>query len=110
MGHTATINSVTRFSHQAAKNGTDLNLSFSPQFLASEKGQATVAAMLRTLFDRGAHHIQINVVGVDTLRDAQTHPEVHRDLVVRIHGYSAFFTSLTKEIQDDLILRTASAI
>ncbi len=109
-GPTAVVNSVTKFSHSPAKNGTDLNLSFTPQLVAGEAGLNTLTTVIRTLFDRGAHHIQINIVGVDTLRQAQVNPEAYRDLVVRVHGYSAYFTSLTHEIQEDIISRTASTI
>jgi formate C-acetyltransferase len=109
-GPTAVINSVTKFSHAPAVNGTDLNLSFTPNLLAGPAGLATLVAAVRTLFDRGAHHIQINVVDVETLRAAQAHPEAYRDLIVRVHGFSTFFTSLTRDIQEDIIARTASTI
>jgi pyruvate formate-lyase/glycerol dehydratase family glycyl radical enzyme len=109
-GPTAVINSVSKFSHAPAVNGTDLNLSFTPQLLAGPGGLATLIAAVRTLFDRGAHHLQVNVVSIDTLRAAQSRPEAYRDLVVRVHGFSTYFTSLTREIQEDIIARTASTI
>jgi formate C-acetyltransferase len=62
--------------------------------------------LVRTYFDLGGWEIQFNVVSADTLRDAQKHPEDYKDLVVRVVGYSAFFTELDKSVQDDIISRT----
>ena len=53
----------------------------------------------------GANHVQINVVSAETLRDAQEHPENYRDLIIRVAGYTAFFTEISRDLQDDLIAR-----
>jgi len=62
--------------------------------------------LVKTYFHLGGMHLQFNVVSRETLEDAQKHPQDHRDLVVRVSGYSAFFTDLGKPIQDDIIART----
>lgn len=54
---------------------------------------------------RGANHVQINVVSAETLKDAQKHPEKYRDLIIRVAGYTAFFTEISRDLQDDLIAR-----
>ena len=65
-----------------------------------------VAALVRTYFRLGGHHIQFNVVDAATLSDAQTHPDRHRDLIVRVAGYSDYFCDLGKALQDEIITRT----
>jgi formate C-acetyltransferase len=71
----------------------------------SDRGLGTFARMLRTYLDLGGMHVQPNVVSTETLRDAQRHPERHRDLVVKVAGYSAYFTDLGRSIQEDIIAR-----
>ncbi|CAI3400993.1 glycyl radical protein [Enterococcus cecorum] len=67
--------------------------------------------LLRTFFNTlKGYHIQYNVVSRETLLDAQKHPEKHRDLIVRVAGYSAFFNALSKATQDDIIARTEHVI
>lgn len=78
-----------------------------PQTLAKEEDKLKLIALLRTFFNRlHGYHIQYNVVSRETLIDAQKHPEKHRDLIVRVAGYSAFFNVLSKATQDDIIGRT----
>jgi formate C-acetyltransferase len=79
---------------------------FSPATLAGEGGLAKLAAYLRAFSRLKLQHIQFNVVDRATLLDAQAHPERHRDLVVRVAGYSAMFVELSRAIQDDIINRT----
>ncbi|MBM4080404.1 MAG: hypothetical protein FJ278_11945, partial [Planctomycetes bacterium] len=109
-GPTAIIKSVTRFDHTLAGQGTDLNLSLHPTALEGDDGLAKLRSLIRTLGDRGANHVQVNVVTAKALRDAQQHPEQYADLVVRVHGFSTFFTALARDIQDDLIARTESGL
>ncbi|MCD7752759.1 MAG: glycyl radical protein [Lachnospiraceae bacterium] len=105
-GPTATANSVSRLDHGIASNGTLLNQKFHPTALSGEKGLDNFVALIRTYFDQKGSHMQFNVVDKDTLLDAQKHPEKYAHLVVRVAGYSALFTTLSKSLQDDIIRRT----
>ena len=105
-GPTATANSVARIDHMIASNGTLLNQKFHPSALAGEKGLNDFEALIRTYFDQKGMHMQFNVVDKQTLLDAQAHPEKYQYLVVRVAGYSALFTTLSKSLQDDIINRT----
>ncbi|MBR2765956.1 MAG: glycyl radical protein [Blautia sp.] len=105
-GPTATANSVARIDHMIASNGTLLNQKFHPSALAGEKGLNDFESLIRTYFDQKGMHMQFNVVDRQTLLDAQAHPENYRHLVVRVAGYSALFTTLSKSLQDDIINRT----
>jgi formate C-acetyltransferase len=86
--------------------GTLLNQKFTPQLLEGEKGIDALAHLVRSYFTLGGHHIQFNVVSAETLRDAQKHPEQHRDLIVRVAGYSDYFADLSTTLQDEIIART----
>ena len=81
-------------------------MKFHPNALKDEQGVANLIAVTETLFNGGGTHIQYNVISKETLTDAQDHPDSYRGLVVRVAGYSAFFTSLDRSIQDDIISRT----
>ena len=105
-GPTATANSVARIDHLIASNGTLLNQKFHPSALAGEKGLNDFESLIRTYFDQKGMHMQFNVVDKATLLDAQAHPDQYRHLVVRVAGYSALFTTLSKSLQDDIINRT----
>ena len=105
-GPTASVKSVTKLDHVIASNGTLLNMKFHPSALKDGQGISNLIAVTETLFNGGGTHIQYNVISKDTLTDAQTHPDNYRGLVVRVAGYSAFFTSLDRSIQDDIISRT----
>ncbi|MCD7807476.1 MAG: glycyl radical protein [Lachnospiraceae bacterium] len=105
-GPTATANSVSRLDHGIASNGTLLNQKFHPTALSGDKGLDNFVALIRTYFDQKGSHMQFNVVDKDTLLDAQKHPEKYAHLVVRVAGYSALFTTLSKSLQDDIIRRT----
>lgn len=75
--------------------------------LAKEENKEKLEMMIKTFFNRlDGYHVQYNVVSRDTLIDAQKHPEKHKDLIVRVAGYSAFFNVLSKATQDDIIGRT----
>lgn len=87
-------------------NGTLLNMKFHPKSVEGDEGREKLIRLVQTYFEQGGMHIQYNVIGSDTLRDAQKHPDQYRDLVIRIAGFSAYFVELYKELQDDLISRT----
>lgn len=105
-GPTAVLKSAAKLNHRKISNGSALNLRLHPSAVESERGVNNVAALVRTYFDSGGMEVQFNVVSTEMLRDAQKHPENYKDLVVRVSGYSAFFTDLGKSIQDDVIART----
>ena len=105
-GPTATANSVSMLDHMIASNGTLFNQKFHPSALTGQEGLEKFVALLRTFFENKGMHMQFNVVSVETLLDAQKHPEKYRSLVVRVAGYSAHFTTLSKSLQDDIIKRT----
>ena len=105
-GPTATANSVARLEQGVASNGTLLNQKFHPTALAGMSGLTKFVALIRSYFDQKGMHVQFNVVTRETLLDAQKNPEKYKTLVVRVAGYSALFTSLSKSLQDDIINRT----
>jgi pyruvate formate-lyase/glycerol dehydratase family glycyl radical enzyme len=104
-GPTAVIKSVAKIDH-VKTGGTLLNQKFTPQLLADEVGLNKLAQLIRTFFKLDGHHIQFNVISSDTLRDAQKHPEKHKDLIVRVAGYSDYFVDLSSELQNEIIKRT----
>lgn len=105
-GPTATANSVARLDHGIASNGTLFNQKFHPSALAGAEGLEKFVAYLRGYFDQKGMHVQYNVVSRETLIDAQKNPEKYKNLVVRVAGYSALFTTLSRSLQDDIINRT----
>ncbi len=105
-GPTAAANSVSKLDHGVASNGTLYNQKFHPSALSGEEGLDKFVNMIRSYFDRKGMHVQFNVVSRETLLDAQKHPENYKHLVVRVAGYSALFTTLSKSLQDDIIRRT----
>jgi len=104
-GPTAVLKSAARMDH-ARTGGTLLNLKFTPSLLADEQALDRLAAIVRGYFSLSGHHLQFNVITADTLRRAQAAPEAHRDLIVRVAGYSDYFCDLTKPLQDEIIART----
>lgn len=108
-GPTAAANSVARLDHYIASNGTLYNMKFHPSALAGKTGLENFVALIRSYFDQKGSHMQFNVVSRETLLDAQKHPEQYRSLVVRVAGYSALFTTLSRSLQDDIINRTEQA-
>ncbi|MFT8394034.1 MAG: glycyl radical protein [Liquorilactobacillus ghanensis] len=105
-GPTAAANSVAKLDHFIASNGTLYNMKFSPSAVAGDGGLRRFAALIRGFFDKKGGHVQFNVIDRQTLLDAQAHPEQHKDLIVRVAGYSAQFIALDKSVQDDIIART----
>jgi len=104
-GPTAVIQSAARIDH-ARTGGTLLNMKFHPQVLAGEEGIVKLGHLVRSYFRLGGHHIQFNVIDAETLRRAQERPEEHRELIVRVAGYSDYFVDLGRELQDEIIART----
>lgn len=105
-GPTATANSVSKLDHFIASNGTLFNQKFHPSALSGIKGLQNFTSLIRGFFDEKGMHMQFNVVSKETLLDAQAHPENYKNLVVRVAGYSALFTTLSRSLQDDIINRT----
>ena len=105
-GPTAAATSVSRLDHFIVSNGTLFNQKFHPSALAGREGLEKFVALIRGYFDQKGMHMQFNVVDRATLLDAQEHPEKYKHLVVRVAGYSALFTTLSRSLQDDIIRRT----
>lgn len=106
-GPTAVFKTVSKLPTHEITGGVLLNQKVTPQMLSTEENKMKLEMMIRTFFNRlEGYHVQYNVVSRDTLIDAQLHPEKHRDLIVRVAGYSAFFNVLSKATQDDIIERT----
>ena len=105
-GPTAAANSVSRLDHYIASNGTLFNQKFHPSALSGRNGLENFVGLIRSYFDQKGSNMQFNVVSRETLLDAQKHPEQYKHLVVRVAGYSALFTTLSKSLQDDIIRRT----
>jgi pyruvate formate-lyase/glycerol dehydratase family glycyl radical enzyme len=106
-GPTAVLKSVSKLDNTLLSNGTLLNVKFTPATLDGEAGLLKLADFLRAFTQLKLQHIQFNVVNAETLREAQQRPQDFAGLLVRVAGYSAFFVELSKEIQDDIIRRTA---
>lgn len=105
-GPTAAANSVAKLDHVIASNGTLFNQKFHPSALSGENGLKNFTSLIRAFFDEKGMHMQFNVVSRETLLDAQKHPDNYKNLVVRVAGYSALFTTLSRSLQDDIINRT----
>ena len=105
-GPTATANSVAKLEQCVASNGTLLNQKFHPSALSGMSGLTKFVALIRSYFDQKGMHMQFNVVTKETLLDAQANPEKYKTLVVRVAGYSALFTTLSRSLQNDIINRT----
>ena len=104
-GLTALLNSVARLPMHRFTGGP-LNVRLHPSAVAGPRGVELLAAALQTYFEAGAMNVMINVVSKEELLDAQIHPEKYRSLCVRVTGYSAYFTQMGKQAQDELIRRT----
>jgi formate C-acetyltransferase len=106
-GPTATVLSVASMGQDAFHDGALFNLRFDPKGVEGEKGLNIIEGVIKTFFDHGGEHIQINVVDTKTLRDAQKNPENYKGLMVRVAGYMAYFTELDESAQEAIIYRTA---
>ena len=104
-GPTSVIKSASKIDHLRT-GGTLLNQKFSPQFFEDEDSYDCLTSLIRSYFSLDGHHIQFNVVNAETLKDAQKHPELYRDLIVRVAGYSDYFNDLGEDLQNEIINRT----
>jgi trans-4-hydroxy-L-proline dehydratase len=104
-GPTAVLRSAAKIDHLHT-GGTLLNQKFSPDFFKDETAIQKVSSLVRSYFRMNGHHIQFNVVSAATLRDAQKNPQNHRNLIVRVAGYSDYFNDLGVDLQNEIILRT----
>ncbi len=106
-GPTATVKSVASMVDEALHEGALYNLRFDPKGVQGEEGLNIIEGVIKTYFEDGGQHIQINVVDNETLKKAQENPENYKGLMVRVAGYMAYFTELDKSAQDTIIYRTA---
>jgi formate C-acetyltransferase len=104
-GPTSVIRSVSKIDHLRT-GGTLLNQKFSKSFFEDDDSYNCITALIRSYFNLNGHHVQFNVADKDTLMDAQKHPELHRDLIVRVAGYSDYFNDLGEDLQNEIIGRT----
>ena len=86
--------------------GTLLNMKFTPSLLEGDGGIEALHGLVRSYFRLGGHHVQFNVVSADLLREAKANPAAHRDLIVRVAGYSDYYCDLSEALQDEIIRRT----
>jgi len=108
-GPTAALRSMSKIDHQEVLQGVLFNQKFSPSLLETPSSVALLGDYIRSWCDLGGHHIQFNVISTQTLRDAQKTPAAHRDLIVRVAGYSAYFAELNENTQNEIIARTEFA-
>ncbi len=106
----AAMRSTAKLNQEIHSGGTLLNLRLNPELVATRRGQANLGAMIQSLFSLGAFHVQFNCVSSELLRRAQAQPENHRDLLVRVAGYSTQFVNLSRSMQDAIIARTEHAV
>lgn len=108
-GPTAVLKSAAKIDHLRT-GGTLLNQKFTPQILESENAMEKILQLIRTYFKMDGHHIQFNVIDAELLREAQRQPELHKDLIVRVAGYSDYFVDLIEDLQNEIINRTEQAV
>lgn len=110
-GPTAVFKSVSKLPTIEITGGSLLNQKVTPALLSTQQNTEKLKLIIKTFFDRlKGYHVQYNVVDRATLLDAQAHPEAHKDLIVRVAGYSAFFNVLSRQTQDDIIARTEQTL
>ena len=105
-GPTALIRSATKVIDNVRFGSNHLNMKFHPSVLKDKDGRRKFLSMLKSYFDLGGYHVQFNCVKSETLKQAQLHPEKFRDLVVRVAGFSAYFVTLDREVQEEIVKRT----
>ncbi len=106
-GPTAVFRSASKLNLSLVPNGVDLNMKLLPSLAATDEDRRKLAYLVKGYFEEGGMHVQFNILSDETLREAQRHPDDYRNLVVRVAGYSAFFTDLDVDIQNEIISRTA---
>jgi pyruvate-formate lyase len=105
-GPTAVLLSASKVNHQEYAYATLLNMKIMPTILKTKEGMRNLISLIKAYFDRGGYHVQFNMIDSSILLDAKKHPEKHRELVVRVAGYSAYFVELVPKMQDEIIHRT----
>jgi len=105
-GPTALVKSAAKIVDTVKYSSNHLNIKFHPTALKGTNGARKLLSLIKTYFDLGGYHVQFNCVSGETLRGAQLHPEDYKELVVRVAGFSAYFITLDKDTQDDIIRRT----
>ncbi|MBR5453238.1 MAG: formate C-acetyltransferase/glycerol dehydratase family glycyl radical enzyme, partial [Clostridia bacterium] len=106
-GPTALINSCLSFDHTLPGSGFILNLKFDRDIFRSEGGRAAFIPLVKRYFEGGGQMLTFTVVSEEELRDAQVNPDAHRDLIVRVGGYSDYFVNISKSLQNNVIARTS---
>ena len=110
-GPTAVFKTVSKLPTEKITGGVLLNQKMTPTMIATEENKQKLELLISAFFNRlHGYHVQYNIVSKETLIDAQLHPEKHKDLIVRVAGYSAFFNVLSKKTQDDIIGRTEQSL
>jgi len=110
LGPTAAFRSVTKLGFDVIPNGASYTPSFSPASLRDEEHLIKFSALLRAFEELGGTAMQINVIDADLLKDAQKHPENYQNLLVRVTGYNAYFVTIGRALQNEIIARTVHAV
>lgn len=105
-GPTALLNSCLCFDHKLAGSGFILNLKFDKRLFSSTEGEAAFLSLAKTYFDRGGQQLSVTVVSRDELTDAMVNPDAHKNLIVRVGGFSAYFVELDRDLQENILART----
>jgi formate C-acetyltransferase len=106
LGPTAVVKSATKMNLNMLGNGMVLDMKFHPSFFNDDSHRKAFRYLVETYFKLGGLEVQFNVVSRETLLEAQKHPEKHQDLIVRVSGFSAYFVTLDRVLQDEIIART----
>lgn len=109
-GPTALLNTVTKLPLTQAIGTPVVNIRFQKQMMKDEKNLQKIVSLIRAYFKQGGLQLQILVADTEEMKDAQKNPEAHKNLIVRVGGYSARFNDLSKDIQDSIIVRTEHAV
>ncbi len=107
LGPTAVLQSVSRIDSVMASNGTLLNMKFLPSFFATGNDLDKFSSFLKDFVSLPIHHVQFNVITKEDLINAKKYPDNYRSLTIRVAGYTAYFTELAGEMQDEIIARTS---
>ena len=109
-GPTSLVSSITKLDHTKVTGAYSMNLKLTPSLVSGATGAEALKALIKTYFERGGVQMQVNFIDQDTLRDAQKHPERHRNVIVRVAGYSEYFHNLDRQLQDEIIRRTGHGV
>jgi formate C-acetyltransferase len=109
-GPTAVLNSVGKIDNVSVFFGQTLNMRLNKDAFANETGVQNLTALIRTFVDLKIHHCQFNLIDSETMREAQEKPSDYQELTVRVAGYVAYFTRLSKSVQDSIIARNEHGV